>query len=255
MIKHGPVAILLVTVDNRAYVETCLRSILANTRGVAYHIYLINNGIHGSCAWARNAKLTVLERGENTSWVGGLAQGALHSEAPYLLFLNDDVVIPPSDPLWLYKLVARMDDPTVGAVGPGSNLVSGWQSILMTDAPVVYTARFLISFCCLVRRAALESAGGLDVSMTNADDIDYSIRLRQAGYTLLGDRNVYVHHHGFVTGNRLHGDRWRSGGYNSREWAARNLNMLIARHGEEAIREVYQGGQPAPYLGITAPEG
>lgn len=248
MIKQEQVAILLVTMDNRPYVETCLESILANTLEVDYHIYLINNGIIGSCAWARHPKLTVVEKGYDTTWVGGLARGALSTSAPYWLFLNDDTVILPSQPLWLNRLVWWMNDPAIGAVGPGSNLVSGPQSILMTDVPLVYKAKYLISFCCLVRRSAFDAVGGFDSRMTDADDIDYSIRLRQGGYVLLGDRGVYIHHHGFVTGDRLHGDRWKPGGYNSPQWAARNLNMLAGRFGVEVVREALQGGQPLPWV-------
>lgn len=248
MIKRKHVAILLVTMDNREYLEYCLRSLLANTTGVEFCIHLVNNGQPGSCGWARHPLITVHEHVGGTSWVDGLAQGAAATDAPFWLFLNDDTVILPSQPDWLARLADRMDDPKVGAVGPASNLVSGPQSILHADIPTVYYARYLISFCCLVRAEAWWTAGGFDPAMTDADDIDYSIRLRQAGYTLIGDRTVYVHHQGYVTGTRLHGDRWRKGGYNSREWAARNARLLAEKHGEQAVNEVYLLGYPAPYL-------
>ena len=247
MIKHEKVAILLVTMDNREYAQRCLESLLVNTAGVPYHVHLVNNGIPGSCAWATDDRVSVWEHGEDTSWTGGLVEGARHTDAPYLLFLNDDTVFGPAFGWWLAALCGYMHEPRVGAVGPSSNLVSGPQSIMDVFAPMTYRARYLISFCCLVRREALEAVGGFDPSMTDADDIDYSIRLRQGGWHLVGARGVYVYHHGFVTGNRLHGNRWAPGGYNSREWSARNWNLLVNRHGLEAVQEVYMPGTLGPY--------
>lgn len=255
MIKPEDVAVLLVSMDNRAYLDRCIRSLLCHTSGVDYHIYLVNTGKARSCDWVVHPDVTVLEADDDTSWVGGLVVGARHTHAPYLLFLNDDVLIPPADPLWLRRLVERMDDPAVGAVGPCSNVVSGPQSLLEMDVPLVYVARYLISFCCLVRATALENSGGLDPALTDADDLDYSIRLRRAGYTLVGDRGVYVHHHGFVTGTRLHGPREKAGGYNSPDWAARNLDLLRRKHGAGVFGELYPQGMPPPYVPPPAAPG
>jgi GT2 family glycosyltransferase len=247
MIKHERVSVLLVTLDNRAYLDTCLRSLLANTRGIDYHVYVINNGKPFSCSWVVHPDITVIEGSTDRSWVGGLQVGWEASTAPLLLFLNDDTVIPPTFPGWLQRLADWTDDRKVGAVGPASNVVSGPQNVMHVDTPLVYEARFLISFCCLVRRKALEVVGGLDPALTDADDIDYSIRLRQGGWTLLGDRGVYVHHHGFVTGTRLHGDKHALMGYNSRQWAARNLSLLEAKHGRDALLDTYSSDPVCPY--------
>jgi GT2 family glycosyltransferase len=247
MIKHEQVAILLVTMDNRTYLEMCLRSLLVNTVGITYHVYVINNGKPHSCDWIEHSDITVLERGPDTSWVGGLMVGWQASRAPYVLFLNDDTLVLPSYDRWLARMAAWMIEPAVAAVGPASNVVSGPQNVMQVHTPLVYQARYLISFCCLVRRSALDAAGGLDPALTDADDIDYSIRLRQAGYLLLGDRGVYVHHHGFVTGTRLHGGRKDKGGYNSREWGARTISLLTAKHGNGAVWDAYSGEPVIPH--------
>ena len=79
----------------------------------------------------------------------------------------------------------------------------------------------------MLSREALDKAGGVDDSLPNhGDDIDFSIRLRQQGYKLLMDRNVFVFHHGFKTGERLHGAYW-----NSMEMQDKTNHSLIRKHG------------------------
>jgi predicted SAM-dependent methyltransferase len=83
----------------------------------------------------------------------------------------------------------------------------------------------------LVRKAALDAAGGVQDVEYGGDDIDLSIRIRKAGYDLVINRNVFVYHHGFQTGNRLHGDHTKPNGWNSREMTD-NTNMeIIRKHG------------------------
>ena len=90
---------------------------------------------------------------------------------------------------------------------------------------------FLIGYCILVRREALDKAGGVQDMEHGGDDIDLSIRLRKAGYILVSRRTEFVYHHGFQTGERVHGKPNQANGWNSREMIE-NTNMeLIRKHG------------------------
>ena len=51
------------------------------------------------------------------------------------------------------------------------------------------------------------------------------------GYKLLCDRTVFIYHHGFKTGERLHGASNVSNGWNSYEMMEKTNRAIIAKHG------------------------
>jgi SAM-dependent methyltransferase len=107
----------------------------------------------------------------------------------------------------------------------------GVQNIWNGMPSAIYDTTFLIGFCMLVRREALDKAGGVQDMEFGGDDLDLSIRLRKSGYVLLARRDIFVYHHGFQTGNRIHGDHNAFNGWNSRNMTD-NVNMeLIRKHG------------------------
>lgn len=246
------VAIIIPSMDNRAYLEPCLKSLLENTRGVHYQVYVINNGTPDSCAWVEDydSHIDLLQAYENIGWERGLQYGLDSSRQPLVLFLNDDVLFLRTQPHWLSHLVNDLNDPHVAAAGPSSNMVAGCQSTAAQYPAPRYLARYLIGFCMLVRRSTLHEVGGIDTTLPGGDDIDLSIRLRQAGYTLVCDRRAFVYHYGFRTGERVHGDRTVPGGWNSPQMIQATANALIAKHGEVAFNEAWRNYPLGEY---TAP--
>ena len=228
--------ILIPTMDNRPYLEPCLRSILGETRRSDYQITVINNGPPGSLEWLAHSTVQWLEPGKNLGWTGGLQLGLSLTKGDTVLFLNDDTLIPPGAHEWLTLLSSNLENPDVGAVGPATNLAIGTQGRVAIDGPLVAPAPFLVGFCFLVRRQALVSAGGVDPSLPGGDDIDLSIRLRKKHWVLLVDKRVFVYHHGFVTGNRVYGPAHVPGGWNSREYGKAVTDALLAKHGPDGLR-------------------
>ena len=137
----------------------------------------------------------------NVGWVRGVNKAAPLGDAPYVLIANNDLVFRQEG--WLERLVAHLEnDPRAGAVGPTSNFVMGFQQAgLRIPDPHAYV-NFLIGFCCLVRREAFKGVGWLDEAFANcgADDLDLSLRLRQAGWKLVRAGDVFVEHLGERTG-------------------------------------------------------
>ena len=164
-----------------------------------------------------------------------------------MLFLNDDTLFLPAQRDWLARLVADLDDPQVAAAGPSSNTVAGPQSSAWPLPAPRYAARYLIGFCMLVRRSALNDVGGIDTTLPGGDDIDLSIRLRGAGYTLVCDRTSFVYHYGFKTGIRVHGDHTQPGGWNSQEMIGATANALIAKHGATAFSDTWRNDPLGEY--------
>ncbi len=250
------VDIIISTWNNRRFLAPCLDSLLPSLRA-GDHVFVVNNGEPKSCDWITDPAITVLQSGgENLGWAGGLRRGLSVSRSPYVVFCNDDVYFPAASRYWLTELLWTMErDERIGAVGPSSNVVMGYQSIFAHPSLVRYTARFLIGFCLLVRRSALDAVGGVDATLPGGDDLDLSIRLRAQGYLLVGDRRVFVFHHGSTTGARVHGAPGAAFGWDSAEHTEQIDRALIAKHGEERWREVrhWTDAPPDAYVARSLP--
>lgn len=222
------VSVIVPTWNNPDQLMGTVRSML-RTQGPEglFHIFVINNGEKENADCVRGGHgVTVVDMPDNVGWEGGLIEGLKLSDSPYVLFLNDDVHFIQSEFSWLLSLLDCMKDPTVGAVGPSSNAVMGSQNVFIDIPWIQAPVMFLIGFCMLVRREALERAGGIDRSLPGGDDIDLSIRLRKEGYALISARNVFVYHHGFQSGVRRYGNY-----YNSFDMTERTNFALIRKHG------------------------
>lgn len=201
--------------NNFDLTRALLRS-LRQTADVAYRIIYVDNGsdreaLESFLADANGAEpkngwpqLEVVRLDQNEGFVAAINAGmarALPAAAPYLLWLNNDVEIPKGDALWLRRLVAHFSDPTIGAVGAVSNNVFGHQrraGPAQHDGehlPATLTP-YLIGFAFLVARKAALAVGSLDTGfgVGNFEDVDYSIRVRAAGYRLAVAETVWLHH-------------------------------------------------------------
>ena len=106
-----------------------------------------------------------------------------------------------------------------------------FQNVFNTSNSPVVETQLIIGFCQLIRKSALEKVGGVDDTLPGGDDFDLSIRMVDGGYKLLCDRTVFIYHHGFKTGERLHGASNVSNGWNSYEMMEKTNRAIIAKHG------------------------
>ncbi len=141
--------------------------------------------------------------------------GVRSATGEVLLFLNDDVYPLGAD--WLTRLVSRLEDLTVGAVGakllypsgaiqhagiatwlidgaghPGRNLFASdhWPWL---DYPREVTA--VTGACLAVRRTDFERLGGFDpIFPVNYNDVDLCLRLRQEGFSILLEADALLRH-------------------------------------------------------------
>lgn len=230
------VGLIAVSWNNNQYLFPCVQSILASDPDV--NIYVVNNGEQQNMRGLDDPRITILQQDRNKGWEGGLIEGLKASTEEFVILMNDDTFIPPSSKNWIKTMLKHFDDPKVGAVGPSSNVVMGGQSIF-SYLPIdsVFRSTFLVNFCCMVRRSALDASGGVDDSLPGGDDLDQSIRMRKAGYDLLIDRNTFVYHHGFKTGERVKGGPNVDGGWNSVTMTEKTNFALINKHGLRAWME------------------
>jgi O-antigen biosynthesis protein len=226
------VTIVIPSFNNWTYLSGCLESLMLHqsTPGL-FKVVVINNGDAGSIPEIKCPDVKVVDAGSNLGWEGGLKLGLAYCDTEFVVFMNDDTYIPMSSAGWCWMLMNAFSDPKVGAAGPSSNCVMGPQNIFSASVYEFMETKFLIGFCMMVRRKALEEAGGIDDSFPNhGDDIDLSMRLRKAGYKLVVNRYVFVYHHGFKTGAREFGSGW-----NSVEQTEATNQWLIKKHGLKAF--------------------
>lgn len=250
-----PVTIIIPTFNNLDYLIPCVESIAANT--VEYCRFLIvNNGAKELENYIKG--LNIIHTGRNLGWMGGINEGLKHVDenSEYVILMNDDTHILPHHYDWIEKMKVVFDnDPTVGAVGPSSNVVAGWQNIRHYNGlPAVFEVKYLIGFCVMMRKKVLEEMGGLDESLPGGDDLDWSIKLRKMGYKLIARRDSFVYHHGFVTGNKIHGDHAQVGGWNSPQMTETTNMAIIRKHGFKAFWETMKN-EPLVYDTIAEEYG
>jgi len=195
--------------------KTAIESILTFTKDIDYRLIIINDGNDKEIKKYVNTiskhrkNIVYIANKENVGWVKAINQGIAFSEAPYVVFLNNDIEILPNMKHWLLRLVSGCMPEGIGATGPTSNFVMGIQNITYTEKVNVaeHFARFLIGFCMCVKREAIEKVGVLDeiFGIGGNDDLDYSIRLKKAGYKLKVLRDVFIQHEGNVSLNKAFG--------------------------------------------------
>ena len=158
----------------------------------------------------------------------------------YILLMNDDTMILPGNFSWLTDLTNVLEcDSKVGAVGPCSNFVAGWQNMrnhypVSDKPPLLLEVKYLIGFCMLIRRDLFEKLGGLDETLPGGDDLDLSIRIRDAGYKLVAKRDTFVYHFGQITGKKEFGADW-----DSERHQLATKHAIIRKHGFRKMHECY----------------
>lgn len=244
------VDIIIPTWNNNQYLIPCVQSIYQHTIPEdLFKIIIVNNGESQNMeSFQGSAYIDIIQMPANAGWEGGLKAGLQISKAPYVMFMNDDTMVPSHQRLWLDKMLNHFAYEKCAAVGPTSNVVMGKQNIFFSSHQELLRVKFLIGFCLLIRRSDLDAAGGIDTNLPGGDDLDLSIRLRALGKYLLIDRDVFVYHHGFKTGERIEGPANSVGGWNSIEKIEKTNHALIRKHGLRAFLDLWKVEQTPDML-------
>jgi O-antigen biosynthesis protein len=224
------VSVVMLSLDHWPYTAAALSG-LAGTARVPFETVVVDNGSAPEVVAAlqataggelgRRLRLRCRLNPTNAGVASGRNQGAAMCAAPLVLFLDNDVEI--VDPRWLHTLVETYRaNPALGAVGAVLHNADADRTIQFSGGAVDRRGRvrfdtsldpdpdlcgharathFCIGACLLTPRASFEGAGGFDPAFDPMDyeDLDYCLRLAEAGHRsaiALGARLV---HHGHVT--------------------------------------------------------
>jgi len=227
-------SIVITNWNRAALLSDCLRSVEANTHGIAYEIIVVDNGSSdGSAEAVRRCfpRVRLLANRENLGFSRGSNQGLGESRGRFVALLNNDTVLRENA---FAKLVSFLDaHPEAGAVGPRllnpsgrvqesaltsfisvrSALLGGeWTSILTRRLFPGAAARsgmilhageqdrpcevaWLVGACLVARRDVVDRVGPLDERIfMYGEDMEWCYRIRQAGYAIFFLPDATVEH-------------------------------------------------------------
>ncbi len=230
--QHGLVSIIIPTIAARGFIKAAIDSIRANTAWPAYEIICLDNIPPDADAdhqvWKRwiadNADYTI-EIAEAFNWSRFNNVGVKAARGEFLLFLNDDIEV--HHPHWLHGLVEHAQRPEVGVVGPQLLYADGRVQhagvflarraarhafrLYPRDAPgpfgLALTQRDVMSVtgaCMMMRRAVFDAVGGFDEAHAIVNnDLDFNLRVRAAGFSVIYTPAVSLTHHEAVSRAKL----------------------------------------------------
>ena len=215
MAHPGRVSILIPTCDHIRDLETCVESIYARTTYPDFEILLIENNSKEEQTFRSYERiqkehpdtlkvLTWQGKGFNYSALNNF--GARYATGEYLLLLNNDTEV--ITPGWLEEMVMYAQQKRVGCVGakllyPDDTIqhagvgfgIGGVAGHLHKYFPATsdgYMGRLNYvqdvygdtAACLLIRKEIYDEVHGLDESYAVAfNDVDFCVRVREAGYT------------------------------------------------------------------------
>jgi len=214
-------SIVILSYNTLDCTKLCIESIRNYTKKGMYEIIVVDNAsVDGSVEWLKlQLDLRCIYNEKNLGFPKGCNQGIAIAAGSEILLLNSDTIVTPR---WLEQLrLALYSSEKIGAVSCVTNSCSNFQKInvpyknmseMISFAndynkidPQKWEERLkIVGFCFLVKRSVVEKIGGLDelFSPGNYEDDDYSLRIIEAGYTLLVCKDTFIHHFGSLSFTR-----------------------------------------------------
>ena len=209
--EEKKISIIIATRDRIDLLARCIASVEAKTSYENYEIVLVDNDSQSEEArdFFRNFphRLLHYEGPFNYSAINNFA--VEHTDAPWLLFLNNDTEVISSG--WLTAMAEHVQRPEVGAVGARllfrdetiqhAGVVLGVRGMVKhafyrfpAESPGVcrqlqvtrnYSA--VTAACLLTRRVVFQEVGGFDEEHLPVifNDVDLCLKMRQAGYFIV----------------------------------------------------------------------
>ena len=192
--------------DEPSMLRTAVDSALEQS-GVDVRVIVLDNGSETPVSLERDERLTVIRSAMNRGVGGGRNLGCAHTDAEYLCLLDSDARLHPDA---LSRLVEPLlADPSIALTAPvfarqlpeasagrAPSVTRKLQRALNRTDVYARTpgqgigpwweVDFAIGACQVARSSAFEAVGGLDDSAQfGPEDVDFCLRLREAGWRVL----------------------------------------------------------------------
>jgi glycosyltransferase involved in cell wall biosynthesis/predicted SAM-dependent methyltransferase len=254
------VSLIIPTRNGFKFIQQCVKSILRKTTYPNYEIIIVDNGSDDPTTleyfrhMESNSKVRILpdDRTFNFSTLNNSAVKKARGELVGLI--NSDIEV--ISPDWLSEMVSHALRPDVGAVGaclwyPNNTLqhggvvlgIGGWAGHAHKGFPkghFGYTGRMsLISefmavtgACLITRKSLYEKLGGLNETelQTACNDVDFCLRLREAGYRNIWTPYAELYHHESAT-------RGFEDGHEKQARFAKEVQWMKQRWGDQLLND------------------
>lgn len=232
--NSSDVLVVIVSYNNIRILEQCLQALSAQTYQ-NFDAVVWDNGSFCSPIKDKykSKKLRFHLSEENLLWspaVNSAIEMNLKKRHKYILIMNNDIILPRCGIERVIKVFYDQQD-NPGIVGPAGSSLGGLQDYIshrpipgyydwdydlhekIKNAPSARSC-FISGAIFMVSRKLYDTIGGLDPSMPlGADDFDYSIRAKEAGFSIWVTYSTYVNHIGHATGDS---ENWN--GYGKMSW-------------------------------------
>ena len=234
--RHGSrpsATIVIPTRDKFEFFKPCIDGVLGKTDYENFEVIVVDNQSRDPDALAYYKelerdypdKVRILRYPEkfNFSAISNLA--AREARGHYLVFLNNDTEIVQGE--WLSRMMQHAQRPEVGIVGPRlvypesgrvqhvgvvlglhgvaehpyNNLLTIDEPGYMGRAQVAQNYSAVTGACLLIEKAIYEQVGGMDEALfaVSYNDIDLSLKVREAGYKVVWTPFSTLVHHSSIT--------------------------------------------------------
>ncbi|NIA13854.1 MAG: glycosyltransferase [Nitrospiraceae bacterium] len=201
------------------HARACIKSVLHDDT-IPLHLYVVNDHSAGYTTEALrqllsgydDARYTLIENHENLGYLKSLNRGIAEGSSPYVLCLNSDTFVPPGH---LRRLTHAFESDEQIAVATAVSDWANWTRIcwripqgynaldfarrvaeVSTGAfPDIHNAS---GFYFAVRRSVFDSLGLFDEAYGFGywEETDFCMRVLDAGWRVVVDDGLFVHHHG-----------------------------------------------------------
>ncbi len=208
------ISVIIPVYNSLGFLKKCLKSLGKKTED--FELILVNNGSGPETErYLRSVKGAVLINNRtNLGFAKAVNQGMLAARSEFLAMVNSDIIFLDD---WAGPVLKIFrENPGIGAVGPLTNRTYGVQRVILDKKvendlgklrkfSAALKMRFagefsrvhrLVGFCFAVRKELIGKIGLLDERFGTGcyEDFDYSLRIRQAGYSLAVAKDVFVWH-------------------------------------------------------------
>ncbi len=219
LVQTPSVAIILVNWNGLAYTLECIESLRAVSHR-SLKIIVVDNGSEPSQVDPLKEIDTIhlIENGENLGFTGGNNVGiqyAIDQGFDLIMLLNNDTLVEPN---FLDPLVAVLQKEETGAVQPkilqmdskhiwslggkfntafgkAKTIGAGKEDLLVQSAKA-YNVDWLTGCCLFVKTSVFKEIGLLDNKyFALCEDVDWSLRAKEAGYVLKVVPSAVIYHH------------------------------------------------------------
>lgn len=191
--KRDPIVDVVMLVHSQAsWADLAIRAVEHHTKN-PYRLIIVSMAAEGAAKKviddAEKRGHTVVRLAENRSFSSGVNAGVGTGTSRFIAVLNDDALVTEG---WDSALLQDAQPKHVGMVGARSNYASGAQM----DPNFVGEPPYLVFVLVALRRDVWNAVGPMDevtFDGFSTEDIDYSWRVRKAGYQLALSKAFVLH--------------------------------------------------------------